>query len=188
MSEHGYDDDLEGEPRPEGEELVRRFTQVRECALRVCRGDSALARRGDMGPEDVAQDIAEQYLKRTTEPISLMGWTATATRCRLIDLVRKKRAIVVDDDELFGRLEHQMGPSAGVISRDQYRRIIAVLGPVQQSVINEHLTGATNAEIARAHGYASAAVAGSTISRIKKELLTRFPDVKFDLAPQRVYT
>jgi len=188
MSEHGYDDDLEGEPRPEGEELVRRFTQVRECALRVCRGDSALARRGDMGPEDVAQDIAEQYLKRSIEPISLMGWAATATRCRLIDLVRKKRAIVVDDDELFGRLKHEMGPSVCVVSRDQYRRIIAVLGPVQQSVINEHLTGATNAEIARAHGYASAAVAGSTISRIKKELLTRFPDVRFDLAPQRVYT
>lgn len=141
-----------------------------------------------MDPEDVAQDIAEQYLRRKSEPVSLMGWAATATRCRLIDLANRKPPVLVEDDELSRRLDHAMGPSAVVISRDQYRRIVAVLGPVQQSVINEYLTGATNEQIARAHGYASAAVAASTISRIKKDLRTQFPDVRFDLAPQRVYT
>ena len=183
---HPYDRD--DEARPEREELIRRFVEVQGCALRVARGDTSLARRGDMGPDDVAQDIAEQYLKRTTEPISLMGWAATAARCRLIDLARKRNPVATNDDALHRAMAHSMGPSAVFISNDQYRRVVAVLGSVQQSVINEHLAGATNEEIARAHGYASAAVAGTTISRIKKDLRSHFPDMKFDLAPQRLYT
>jgi hypothetical protein len=174
-------------PRPGQRELDARSVEVLNCARRVAFGDSALVRRGDMDPEDVAQDIAEQYLRRRSEPVSLMGWAATATRCRLIDLANGKPPIPVDDAELGGRLGYGMGPSASVVSRDQYQRIVAVLGQVQQAVINEHLTGATNEQIARAHGYASAAVAASTISRIKKDLRTQFPDVRFDLAPQRVY-
>jgi DNA-directed RNA polymerase specialized sigma24 family protein len=175
------------EPRPEGEELDRRFAEVLDCARRVARGDTGLARRGDMDPDDVAQDVAVQYYKRLTEPISLLGWAATATRCRLIDLARKKRPVTVDDDELFRQMKHQMGPSAGVMARDQYRRVIATLGPVQQAVINEHLTGASNAQIARSHDYASEAVAATTISRIKKDLRTQFRDMRFELEPQRVY-
>jgi len=58
---------------------------------------------------------------------------------------------------------------------------------VQQAVISERLIGATNAQIARSHDYASEAVASATISRIKKDLRTQFPDMRFDLAPQRVY-
>lgn len=174
-------------PRPEGEELDRRLAEVQDCARRVARGDTGLTRRGDVDPDDVAQDIALQYLKRASEPMSLLGWTVTATRFRLIDLARKKRPVTVDDDELFRQMKRQMGPSAGVMARDQYLRVIATLGPVQQAVINEHLTGATNAQIARSHDYASEAVASATISRIKKDLRTQFPDMRFDLEPQRVY-
>jgi len=140
-----------------------------------------------MQDDDVAQDFAEQYLRCPTEPISLMGWAATATRHRLIDLARRKKAIVIDGDALFRAMGHAMGPSAGVVSRDQYRRVIGILGPVQQSVINEHLAGATNEEIARSHNYATAAVAATTISRIKQDLRRGFPSMKFDLAPQRLY-
>lgn len=181
------DIDAEDVPRPVGAELDRRLAEVLGCARRVAHGDSGLARRVDVDPEDVAQDIALQYLDRATEPISLMGWAATATRCRLIDLARKKRPIVLDDDALFGLTERVMGPSNQVLARDQYLRIVATLGPVQQAVINEHLTGATNAQIARSHDYASAAVAGATIGRIKKDLRTKFPHLRFELAPQRVY-
>lgn len=180
------DDDVDV-TRPVGDELLRRFVEVQNCARRVARGDRGLARRGDMGPDDLAQDIAEQYLRRTDEPISLMGWAATATRCRLIDLARRKNPIAIDSDALFRAMGHAMGPSAGVVSRDQYRRVIDILGPVQQSVINEHLAGATNEEIARSHGYASAAVAATRISQIKKDLKLGFPSLKFDLAPQRLY-
>ena len=173
--------------RPDRDEMDRRLAQVLGCARRVAHGDTGLARRGDVDPEDVAQDIALQYFNRVTEPISLFGWTAAATRCRLIDLAKKKRPIVLDDDALFRETERVVGPSAQVLARDQYRRIVATLGPVQQAVINEHLTGATNAQIARSHDYASAAVAGATISRIKKDIRSQFPDMRFDLAPQRVY-
>jgi DNA-directed RNA polymerase specialized sigma24 family protein len=174
-------------PRPKGEELDRRLKDVQDCAHRVARGDTGLARRGDVDPEDVAQDIALQYLKRATEPMSLFGWVASATRCRLIDLARKKRPAAVGDDELFRQMKREMGPSAEFMARDQYQRVIATLGPVQQAVINEYLTGATNAQIARSHDYASPAVAAATISRIKKDLRSQFPDMRFDLAPQRVY-
>ena len=165
----------------------RRSLEVLDCARRVARGDSAIARRGDMDPEDVAQDIALQYLKRTTEPMSLMGWAATATRYRLIDLANKKPPVLVENDELAKKVGYHNGPSAGIVSRDQYLRVVATLGPVQQAVINEHLTGATNEQIARAHGYASAGVAGSTISRIKSDLRVNFPEMRFNLAPQRLY-
>ena len=96
---------------------------------------------------------------------------------------------MLDDDALFRETKRVMGPSNQVAARDQYLRIVATLGPVQQSVINEHLTGATNAQIARSHDYASAAVAvaGATISRIKKDRRTQFPYLRFDLAPRRVY-
>ena len=181
------DTSAEDAPRPEGEELNRRLAEVLGCARRVARGDTGLAKRGDVDPEDVAQDIALQYFKRLTEPISLFGWAATATRCRLIDLARKKRPVNVEDDELFRQMKHQMGPSAEFMARDQYKRVIATLGAVQQAVINEHLSGATNTQIARSHDYASAAVAAATISRIKRDLRTQFPDMRFDLAPQRIY-
>ena len=182
-----YDKGVDDLPRPDQPELTRRSIEVLDCARRVARGDSAIARRGDMDPEDVAQDIALQYLKRTTEPMSLMGWAATATRHRLIDLANKKPPVLVEDDELAKKLGYHNGPSAGILSRDQYLRVVATLGPVQQAVINEHLTGATNEQIARAHGYASAAVAASTVSRIKNDLRANFPEMRFNLAPQRLY-
>jgi DNA-directed RNA polymerase specialized sigma24 family protein len=178
---------LDDASRPEGAELDRRLAEVLGCARRVARGDTGLARRGGMDPDDVAQDIALQYYQRRIEPMSLRGWAATATRCRLIDLARKKRPLTVDDDALFRQMTRQIGPNAVFMSRDQYRRFIAALRPAQQAVINEHLTGATNAQIARSHNYASEAVASAIICRIKKNLRAQFPDMRFDLTPQRVY-
>lgn len=178
---------IDDTPRPEGEELVRRLAEVRACARKIACGDGALGRRGDMDAQDVAQDIAEQYLQRRTEPISLMGWAATATRCRLIDLANKRPPLTIEHDELFRVMAHRMGPSGASLARDEYRGVVAALGAAEQAVINEHLTGATNEQIARAHDYATAGVAGATISRIKNKLRRVFPGMKFDLAPQRVY-
>ena len=178
---------LNNAPRPEGAELERRLAEVLGCARRVARGDTGLARRDDMDPDDVAQEIALQYCKRLIEPMSLRGWAATATRCRLIDLVRKKPPVTVEHDALFRQMTRHMGPNAVFMSRDQYRRVIAALRPVQQAVINEHLTGATNAQIARSHNYVSDAVASAIISRIKKKVRAQLPDMRFDLTPQRVY-
>ena len=178
---------LDDAPRPEGAELDRRLAEVLGCARRVARGDTGLARRGDLDPDVVAQDIALQYFKRLIEPMSLRGWAATATRCRLIDLARNKRPVTVDDDALFQQMTTcQVGPNAVFMSRDQYRRVIAVLRPEQQAVINEHLTGATNSQIARSHNYASGAVASAIISRIKKNIRAQFPDMRFDLTPRRL--
>ena len=178
---------IDDTPRPEGEELSRRLAEVQACARRIARGDRALGKRGDMDAQDVAQDIAEQYLERRTEPISLMGWAATATRCRLIDLANKRRPLTIEHDELFRVMAHRMGPSAAFVAREQYRGVVAALGAVEQAVINEHLTGATDEQIARAHDYVTAGVAAATISRIKNKLRGLFPAMLFDLAPQRVY-
>jgi DNA-directed RNA polymerase specialized sigma24 family protein len=139
-----------------------------------------------MDPDDIARDIALQYYRRLVEPMSLLGWAATATRYRLIDLARRKRPVPVDDDALFRQMTRQMGPRALSLARAQYRPVIAALRPVQQAVINEHLTGATNAQIARSHNYVSEAVASAIIIRIKKNLRAQFPDIRFDLVPQRI--
>jgi predicted RNA-binding protein with RPS1 domain len=80
----------QGAPRPAGLELDRRLAEVQDCARTVARGETGLARRGDMDPDDVAQDIALQYCKRLTEPVSLLGWAATATRSRLVDLAERR--------------------------------------------------------------------------------------------------
>ena len=53
--------------------------------------------------------------------------------------------------------------------------------------MGEHLFGASNRQIAHWHGYATAAVAASTISRIKAKIRNAFPDLALDLEPQRIY-
>ena len=70
----------------------------------VARGDIGLVRRGDMDPDAVAHDIAPEYYERLIEPMSLRGWAATANRCRLIDLARKKRPVTVDHDAFFRQM------------------------------------------------------------------------------------
>lgn len=179
---------VDGRRRPERVELDRRSVEVLNCALHVAHSDQELAGHRERDPYAVAQDIAVQYLLRRTEPMSLLGWAATATRYRLIDLADHKHPVHVEDSELFRRMEQWTGHREGVNAREHYLIVVAALGPDEQSVINEHFTGASDEAIARAHGYARATDAASAVTRIKDRLNDLFPDMRFGTSPGRVAT
>ncbi len=168
----------------ESDELAQ---QVYRYALAIARGDAGLRCRGDVGPEDVAQDVTVQFDRRELEPDSWRAWTATATRNRLVDMARQRHAVPAQEAELSARIEPAKGPSAGVIARRQLQLVMGTLGPVEFDVLSAHLLGATNAEIAARQQYASSKVAASTIYRVKRKLQRAFPELRFDLEPQRVY-
>ncbi|HEY8719975.1 hypothetical protein [Pengzhenrongella sp.] len=172
--------------RPGRVELDRRSVEVLNCALGVACGDLGLIGDGERAPDVVAQDIAVQYLLRHTEPMSLRGWAATATRYRLMDLANHTRPVAVEDSELFRRMEQWTGHREGVNAREHFRMVIAALGPVEQSVINEHFTGATDEQINRTHGYSGAGEAAAIVTRIKGRLQDLFPEMRFGLSPERV--
>lgn len=165
----------------------KQVADVHGLALILARLDSGLRGRGDVDAEDVAQDVAFQFAGMEPKPLAWKGWTATATRHRLIDLARQRAPIPVGDDALFRRIKCGPGPSAGVLARRQWKEVLDVLGPAERRVLNDHLSGATNPELAERYGYASAEVVASTVHRVKRKLRSRFPDLHFDLEPQRVY-
>ena len=180
-------DNAAGRPRPDTATIEKRTVEVHTHALRLARWDNGVRRRADVDPEDVAQRVALEYFLLTAEPLYLKAWTEETTRKRLIDFARQRQALPADDDILLLRLKRRMGPSAGVVAGIQLLSVYAALNASERELINEHLAGMTNQEIAEAHGYASTAVAAEMISRIKRKLRAKFPDIRFDLEPQRIY-
>ena len=149
--------------------------------------DTGVRRRCDMDAEDVAQDVALQFDRMEPKPRYWKGWTRAATRHRLIDLARQRQQIPVGEDELFRRIQYAVGPSAWVIAKKQWQEVFDVLGPKEFHVLNDHLAGATNPQIAERHDYASAKVVASILHRIRRKLRSKFPDLRVDLEPQRMY-
>jgi DNA-directed RNA polymerase specialized sigma24 family protein len=136
---------------------------------------------------DVAQDVVTAYLRLGQEPDNRKAWTRAATKHRLIDVSRRQLRVVDLEVELAFRTRHRNGPSAGVISGLQGRQVLGVLSAKQRALLTDHLSGWSAAEIAEAYGYATAATATQTISRVLKKVRDSFAEMAYDLEPQRPY-
>lgn len=160
--------------------------EVRRLAEAVARRDGVLARQVDVEATEVAQDVVTAYLRLGEEPENRTAWTRSATRHRLIDLARRQRRVDLEVEVAF-RAQHRNGPSAGVISGLQVRQVLGVLSPKQRALLTDHLSGWSAGEIAEAYGYATAATATRTISRVLKKVRDSFSEIAYDLEPQRPY-
>jgi len=160
---------------------------VRRYAAGMAAGDGVLRRRADLSADDVAQDIALQFHRLAVKPDNWKGWTAQATRHRLIDLARQKHPSAYLEEALHDAVERAMGPSAGFIAGAQARDALGVLTDTERSLFGEHLLASSNAELAQRYGYASAAVVATLLHRIRGRILAAFPELKLDLEPQRLY-
>ena len=160
---------------------------VRRYAVAVASGDRILRARPDVSAEDVAQDVVLQFHRMVVKPANWRGWTATATRHRLIDLARQRGGAAVLDDELQARVMGAMGPSGGVIAGAQARGALAVLSQGERDLFGEHLLGVSNAELAERYGYRSPQVVSTLLTRIGTKIRRHFPALHLDLEPVRVY-
>ena len=160
---------------------------VRRYALAVASGDRILRARPDVSADDVAQDVALQFHRMAVKPENWRGWTATATRHRLVDLARQRGGAAVLDDELQARVLRAMGPSGGVIAGAQARGAPGVLSQGERDLFGEHLLGVSNAELAERYGYRSPQVVSTLLSRIAAKIRRHFPHLHLDLEPARVY-
>lgn len=160
---------------------------VRRYARAIASRDAALIQRGDVSPDDVAQDVVLQYHRLAAPPDDWKAWTSVATRHRLVDLVRARRDVPSLDEVLVARAERRMGPSAGVMARDQIFRAISGLSEKEKAVLAAHLVGATNAQIAETHGYANGPVVATLIARIRARIRQANPGMAEDLEAVRPY-
>lgn len=165
-----------------------RLRAVHAYARAIASRDGLMARRAELSAEDVAQEIAFQYARLAEPPANWKGWTAIATRNRLIDLARQRRPAADPlEPVLAERIAGAMGPSAGVIAGHQVQEALAVLTKKERAVFGDHLAGMPNAELAQKYGYASAAAVATLVSRIARKVRDRFPKMELDLEPQRPY-
>jgi DNA-directed RNA polymerase specialized sigma24 family protein len=160
---------------------------VRELALASARGYSPRS-----PAEDVAQDVAERWLRQDPKPVAWRGWVRTVTRNRVHDLMatgRGGRELPLDGggDELVALGGGVFGPSAGVVARDQLRRMLGGLGLKECRVLVASLEGLSNSEIATEFGYASNAAVATVVHRAKARIREANPGTNFDLVPERMY-
>ena len=88
---------------PSPDELLAR---VRRYAAAVAASDGVLRRRADLSVDDVAQDVTLQFHRLAAKPDNWKGWTARATRHRLIDLARQKHPSAYLEETLHNAVEH----------------------------------------------------------------------------------
>jgi len=160
---------------------------VHQLALMSVRGYSPRS-----PAEDIAQDVTERWLRETEKPVRWRGWVRTVARHRVHDVMGEKRGgrelPFADHSDEYVILGGAMyGPSAGVIGRDQLRRMLGGLAPAECRVLVASLEGLTNAEIATEFGYASNASVATVLAKAKARIRAANPDVDFAIIPQRMY-
>lgn len=181
MTEGDAGSQPEVEPEPSIED-------VHQLAIRTARAYSPRC-----PAEDIAQDVAERWLRKDPKPEMWRGWVATVTRNRIRDVMGRapaaKDLLVAPDvsDEYLILGGAIYGPSARVIARDQLRKMLGGLPPAECRVLVASLEGLTNAEIAEEFDYASTAVVSTVLAKAKARIRAANPHVDLAITPQRLY-
>lgn len=168
--------------------------EVRDYAVRIAYRSG---RRVDH--EDIAQEVAERFLRQHPRPDNARAWTRTVTRHLVIDAVRASGVRTkwhvderpwADDDQgvtLDDLGQAVYGPSAGIADRSLILEVLGTLSMGDLTVLLERADGRSHEEIAERHGYASGQVVATKVHRARQRLRERFPDADLLFNAQRTY-
>jgi RNA polymerase sigma factor (sigma-70 family) len=162
----------------------------------VARGVAARHLRGraweGVDGEDVVQDVLLRFARLDLDAIAnVPAWVAVAARNRCLDVAAASRRH--DQRQLDAGLDAVravVGPSARAMAPMMLAFALEGLSTQEQAILRAHGQGWSNAEIAKAFGYAGAPSAAVAISRAKAKVRQRFSGAaqrRELVAPQRVY-
>jgi RNA polymerase sigma factor (sigma-70 family) len=127
--------------------------------------------------DDVAQEAICRLLRQDPQPANLEAWLTTVVRNLVIDLHRKgdRRAHGafggMPSERSLQRQGYVGEPVSGpALDRMEIGQALDCLRGQERHVLELHLAGRTNQEIADRFGYASTAVAAVTLSRAKRRV------------------
>lgn len=156
-----------------------------------------------IGVDDVVQEVLLRFASLDLDVIdNWEAWVVTATRNRCNDVMAAERrhdhewvdpATALDgagSDALKRIGMWVVGPSAAGMRPQMMEHVLAVLSDQERAVVDRHLDGFSNADIAQEFGYASAQSVAVTISRARAKVRERFasPSQRDEvLNPQRPY-
>ncbi len=139
--------------------------------------------------EDMAQDAMFRLFDLDTAPDNIEAWLTTVIRNLAADHHRGGQRHAGPGEVEVGGLpnEHQLlarglvgePVSWPVIQRARIEQALSQLGDQVRAVLEAHVEGSSNQEIADSFGYASKAAVAVTISRAKKQLRECVQTTKF---------
>jgi len=130
--------------------------------------------------EDISQDAMFRLFDQATAPDNIEAWLTTIIRNLAADHHRGEQRRAGAGDVEAGGLpdEHDLlhrgrlgeATSYPVIQRMRIEQSLAHLSDRMRAVLEAHLEGSSNQEIADQFGYAGKAAVAATISRAKKQI------------------
>ena len=169
---------------PGGMPSSTQWAIVREAALRELRAHNSPVVRG--AAEDLAQEVVIEYADaaacQTIE--HPRAWAKLVARRRAVDLLRRTRSVGdVEDDEgqaLRFFLHQGIRTSREALLLEQVDQLLAALSDRERQLVRMVADGESQADIASALGYASAAVVRTTLHRLRRRIMEHADQLGID--------
>lgn len=146
--------------------------------------------------DDVAQEAITRLLAQDPPPSNWQAWLNTASGRIAIDMLRKDKPGLRDDEPgedasprkaLERFLVEGIPTSAQPTLSDQIDRLLAGLSDRDRDLLWASVDGRSRAELAEEFGMKNAAVVSSTLDRIRRTVVKEFLPAELDLDHPRIY-
>ena len=143
---------------------------------------------------DIAGDTLVAYLTLDEPPQNWEAWVTRVARNKRADYYRAldRRGSRPDDEWRLARDDYRggrfwRGPSAAGVAGVLVDVVLEDVSERDRELLEAHASGQSNAEIAEQFGLANGATVAATVSRIKRRLRDKFPELADDPGHPRLY-